>query len=46
MMKMTLIYLVLASTLALIVWTTLILGYFIVDYQLVRIQLRTKLRTN
>jgi len=26
-------------------WTTLILGYFTIDYQLVRFQLRTKLRT-
>lgn len=27
------------------VWTTLIIGYFTIDYQLVRFQLRTKLRT-
>ena len=27
------------------VWTTLIIGHFIIDYQLVRFQLRTKLRT-
>ena len=26
-------------------WTTLIIGYFYIDYQLVRYQLRTKLRT-
>ncbi len=28
-----------------LVWTTLIIGYFNTDYQLVRPQLRTKLRT-
>ena len=28
-----------------LVWTTLIIGYFSIDYQLVRFQLRTKLRT-
>jgi hypothetical protein len=28
-----------------LVWTTLIIGYFTIDYQLVRVQLRTKLRT-
>jgi len=27
------------------VWTTLIIGSFTIDYQLVRFQLRTKLRT-
>ena len=28
-----------------LVWTTLIIGYFTIDYQLVRFQLRTDLRT-
>jgi len=28
-----------------LVWTTLIIGYFTIDYQLVRFELRTKLRT-
>jgi len=27
------------------VWTTLIIGYFTIDYQLVKFELRTKLRT-
>ncbi len=26
-------------------WTTLIIGYFTIDYQLVKFELRTKLRT-
>jgi len=29
----------------LMVWTTLIIGYFTIDYQLVKFELRTKLRT-
>ena len=27
-------------------WTTLIIGYFTIDYQLVKFELRTKLRTS